>query len=288
MSAEIPSNVRQRSFRHIRVQPLSPALGAMIEGVDLRQPLSQAVVAEIRQAFLDHLVIFFPGPHLLSPVQQLTFTANFGEPMQYPQLNGLPECPQVTRVVKLEHERVNFGGLWHSDTTYLPRPPMARSLHAVEIPPRGGDTWFANQYLAFESLDEPLQQRLLGLRAVNSSAKAAVAKTREHRLRDEGREMKVFESTHPVVRTHPDTGRKALYVNVGHTVRLVGLPADESDELLEHLFAHQVSERFTFCYRWSVGSLALWDNRCTQHYAVPDYTERRVMHRVTVEGDKPY
>ena len=276
-----------RSYRTIEVRPIAGALGAEIEGVDAAQPLAAEVIAEVRQAFLDHLVVFIRNQKL-TPRAQLAFAQRFGQPMEYPQLKGLPECPLVTPVVKLENERVNFGGVWHSDTSYLARPPMASMLYAVETPPRGGDTLFANQYLAYQTLSEGLQQTLAGLVGVNSSAKADVSKTREDRLRDAGAELKVLIGEHPVVRTHPETGRKALYLNFGHTARFRGWTEPESAPLLDYLFMHQVKPEFTCRFQWEPGSLAFWDNRCAQHYPVNDYHGfRRVMHRVTLEGDSP-
>jgi len=276
-----------RSYRTIEVRPIAGALGAEIEGVDAAQPLAAEVIAEVRQAFLDHLVVFIRNQKL-TPRAQLAFAQRFGQPMEYPQLKGLPECPLVTPVVKLENERVNFGGVWHSDTSYLARPPMASMLYAVETPPRGGDTLFANQYLAYETLSEGLRQTLAGLVGVNSSAKADVSKTREDRLRDAGAELKVLIGEHPVVRTHPETGRKALYLNFGHTARFRGWTEPESAPLLDYLFMHQVKPEFTCRFQWEPGSLAFWDNRCAQHYPVNDYHGfRRVMHRVTLEGDPP-
>jgi len=271
----------------IAVRPIAGALGAEIEGVDLAQPLAAPVAAAIRAALLEHLVIFFRGQKL-TPQQQLAFARSFGEPMEYPQLKGLPECPLITPVVKLEHERMNFGGVWHSDTAYLERPPMGSMLYALEVPPQGGDTLFANQYLAYESLSAGLQRTLEGLVGVNTSTKAAASKTREDRMRAAGEELKVLSGEHPVVRTHPETGRKALYVNVGHTAAFKGWSEAESRPLLEYLFAHQVQPEFTCRFRWQRGSLAFWDNRCTQHNPVNDYHGfRRVMHRVTLAGDAP-
>jgi alpha-ketoglutarate-dependent taurine dioxygenase len=276
-----------RSYRHIEVRPIAGALGAEVGGVDIAQSLAGAVVAEIRQAWLDHLVIFIPGQKL-SPQAQLDFARRFGEPMEYPQLKGLPECPLITPVIKLEHERVNFGGVWHSDTTYLARPPMASMLYALETPPHGGDTLFANQYLAYESLSDRLKQILAGLVGINSSTKAEVTRSREDRLRAAGVETQPLTGEHPVVRTHPETGRQALYVNAGHTTQFKGFTAEESAPLLDFLFRHQVKAEFTCRYRWEPGSLAFWDNRCTQHYPVNDYHGfRRIMHRVTLAGDTP-
>lgn len=281
-------NPPPRRYRRIEVRPLSGALGAEIEGVDAARPLAPEVIAELRSAFLDHLVIFLRAQQL-SPQQLLAFARRFGEPMEYPQLKGLPECPLVTPVVKLEHERVNFGGVWHSDTSYLERPPMASLLYAVQIPPYGGDTLFANQYAAYESLSEGLKRTLAGLVGVNTSAKAEVSRTREDRMREAGAELKVLVGEHPVVRTHPETGRKSLYVNAGHTVCFKGWTEQESAPLLEYLFRHQVSAEFTCRFRWTAGALAFWDNRCTLHYPVNDYHGfRRVMQRVTLAGDKPY
>jgi taurine dioxygenase len=162
-----------RRFRQIEVRPIAGALGAEISGVDAAGGLSAEVIAEIRQAWLDHLVVFLRDQRL-TPQRLVDFASAFGEPMAYPQLKGLPECPLVTPVVKLEHERVNFGGVWHSDTTYLEVPPMASLLYAVETPPYGGDTLFANQYLAYETLSEGLKRALGALTGVNTSSEAEV------------------------------------------------------------------------------------------------------------------
>jgi len=281
------SDLAKIRYRHIKVEPVAGALGAEVGGVDIAHPLDDAAVAEIRRALLDYLVLFFHGQRL-TPHQQLAFARRFGEPMEYPQLKGLPDCPLITPVVKLEHERVNFGGIWHSDTTYLEHPPMASMLCAVEIPPHGGDTLFANQYLAYETLSETFRRMLDGLIGINSSLKADASRTREDRLRAAGVESKVLVGEHPVVRTHPETGRKALFVNVGHTTHFRGFSEDESRPLLEYLFRHQIRPEFTCRFRWQPGSLAFWDNRCTQHYPVNDYHGfRRTMHRITLAGERP-
>ena len=271
----------------LEIRPIAGALGAEVHGVDLSQPLPEDVFRDIRRAFLAHLVIFFRDQNL-GPQAQLAFARRLGEPVEYPQLKGLPDCPLITPVVKLEHETTNFGGVWHSDTTYLERPPMASMLYALEVPPRGGDTLFANQYLAYETLSEGLRKVLEGLVGVKTSLKAQASRTREDRLREAGAQTKPLVGEHPVVRTHPETGRKALYVNVGHTERFKGWTEEESRALLEYLFAHQVRPEFTCRWRWEKGSVALWDNRCTQHNPVNDYHGyRRVMHRVTLAGDAP-
>ena len=269
------------------ITPIAGALGAEVAGVDLGGLLDAATVAEIRQALLEHLVISFPAQEL-SPKSLLAFARRLGEPLEYPQLQGLPEEPLVTAVTKLEHERVAFGEVWHTDTSYLEQPPLGSLLYAVELPPYGGDTLFANQYLAYQRLSEGLRHTLAGMTAVYTSTKAAVAATREDRLRERGVQAKVLTSEHPVVRTHPETGRKALYVNSGHTSHFKGWSERESQPLLDYLFQHQVQPQFTCRLRWRPGTLAIWDNRCTQHLPINDYDGfRRVMHRVTLAGGQP-
>ena len=275
------------AYRYLQVSPVAGALGAEVQGVDLARPLAPEVVGEIRQALLAHLVIFFPRQRL-GPAELLAFAERFGQPTEYPHMKGLPGHPHVIAVTKLEHERVNFGGVWHSDTTYLECPPLGSLLYAVEVPPYGGDTLFANQYLAYEALSEGLKKTLDGLVGVNTSAKAEISRTREDRLREAGAELKVLVGNHPVVRTHPDTGRRALYVNAAHTSHFQGWTIEESQPLLDYLFAHQIRPEFTCRFRWQPGSLAFWDNRCAQHNPVNDYHGfRRVMHRVTLAGDLP-
>ncbi|UCD67781.1 MAG: TauD/TfdA family dioxygenase [Betaproteobacteria bacterium] len=274
-------------MQYIKVRPLNAALGAEIFGVDISRPLAGQVVKEIRQAFLEHLVVFFRDQQL-TPQQQLAFARQFGAPMAYPQLKGLADCPLVTPVIKLEHERNNFGGVWHTDTAYLDRPPMASLLYALQTPLHGGDTLFANQYLAYETLPANIRGELGELIAVNTSTKAEATRTREERQRDSGDQLQVLSAKHPAVRTHPETGRKSLYVNVGHTTHFDARSEQDSAELLAVLFAHQIRPEFTCRFHWQPGSLAFWDNRCTLHFPVNDYHgSRRVMHRVTLTGDKP-
>jgi len=272
----------------IDIRPIAGAIGAELRGVDLRE-LNDAGIAAIRRAWLDHCVIFFRDQNL-TPAQLLAFARRIGEPIEYPFLKGLDGFPEITPVVKLEHERVNFGGIWHSDTAYLERPPMGSMLLAREVPPQGGDTLFANMYLAYETLSPGMRRLLYGLTGVNSSARADVSKTREDRMKDGARKDVPREcvAEHPVVRTHSETGRKALYVNRGHTARFSGMSEAESAPLLDYLFAHQTRPEFTCRFRWEIGSLALWDNRCAQHYPLNDYHgHRRVMERVTLAGDRP-
>jgi len=275
--------------RALQIHPIAGTLGAELSGVDLSRTLDDETVAAIRRAWLEHLVIFFRDQDL-PPAKFLAFARRFGEPIEYPFVRGLEEFPEIIPVVKLEHERVNFGGIWHSDTTYLDVPPMASMLIAREVPPAGGDTLFANMYLAYETLSDGMQRLLDGLVAINSSARADVSRTREDRLKDSARAdaKKEYVATHPVVRVHPETGRRALYVNVAHTVGFEGMTEEESAPILDYLFRHQTRPELTCRFRWRPGSLAFWDNRCAQHNAINDYqTHRRVMHRITLAGEKP-
>ena len=271
----------------IRAKKIAGALGAEITGVDLSVPLPENSAEEIRKIFLEHLVIFFRD-QALTEKQYMDFAVRFGEPIEYPLVRGLPDFPRIIEVKKLEHERAAFGAIWHSDTTYLERPPMASMLLAREVPSVGGDTLFANMYLAFETLSEGMRSLLSGLRAVNSSAKADVSKTREDLVRSDGKDTRTYTVEHPVVRTHPETGRKALYINHAHTVRFAGWTEEESAPLLRFLFDWQTRPEFTCRFSWRTGSIAMWDNRCAQHNPVNDYHGyRRLMHRITLAGDVP-
>jgi len=280
-------------YRTIAVEPVAGALGADVAGVDLTGELSDETVAEIRAAWLEHLVLFFRGQERLGPDAFMAFARRIGDPVEYPFVKGLEGYPEIIAIAKLPHETVNFGGIWHSDTVYLERPPMGTLLIAREVPPFGGDTMWANMYAAYEALSPGMRRLLDGLRSVNSSALADVSKTREDRIADSGYDAGVdvaqeYVSEHPVVRTHPETGRKALYVNVAHTERFVDMTVEESRPLLEFLFAHSVKPEFTCRLRWQVGTLAMWDNRCAMHNPINDYHGyRRVMNRITLAGDVP-
>ncbi len=270
------------------ITPCSGSIGAEISGVDLSRPIDPATMAALRAAWLEHLVLVFVDQAIDSNAY-MAFARQWGEPIEYPFVKGIEGHPKIIAVRKLEHERVNFGGVWHSDTTYLPVPPMASMLLAKELPPAGGDTVFANMYAAYDALSEGCKATLESLRGVNSSALADVSKTREDTMNSQGgggRPTLIAE--HPVVRTHPETGRKALFVNRAHTARFSGWTEAESKPLLEYLFAHQVSAEFCFRLRWRPGMLAIWDNRCAQHYPVNDYHGyRRLMHRITLAGTVP-
>ncbi|HEY5700995.1 MAG TPA: TauD/TfdA family dioxygenase [Gammaproteobacteria bacterium] len=269
--------------------PISPALGAEIYGVDISKKLDGPIVAEIRAALLENLVIFFRDQRL-TPETLIAFAERFGKLSRYPFVKGMDDYPDVVEVVKREDETHNFGGIWHSDTTYLQTPPLGSVLYAVNIPPVGGDTLFANMYLAYESLSDGMKEFLDGLKAVNSANKpdAAIGRVKRVAERPGGEDETRTEAVHPIVRTHPETGRKALYVNRGHTVKIEGFSEEESKPILEYLYGHMTRPEFTCRFRWTPGAVAFWDNRPAQHNAINDYQGfRRVMQRVTLAGERP-
>jgi taurine dioxygenase len=269
---------------NLDIRPISGAMGAEILGVDLARDPTNETVAAIRRAFLDNLAVFFRD-QTLSPAQFMAFARTIGQPMEYPFVEGLDGFPEITAVVKRSEQTIAFGGNWHTDTTYFPAPPMATMPIARDLPPKGGDTQFANQYLAYETLSDGMKSLLSRLRWVSRSDKAEASRTREDRTTAE-RTVPIAE--HPVVRTHPETGRKSLYINLAHTAHFLGMTADESMPLLRTLFQHQIRPEFTCRFRWAPGSVALWDNRFTLHSAINDYNGfRREMHRIALVGDVP-
>jgi taurine dioxygenase len=281
----------------MKIRKIAGALGAELAGLKLSQGLSSSEAQAVRQALLDHQVIFFRDQDL-TPAQFLAFAHSMGEPIEYPFVKGLEGFPHIIEVKKLEHEKVNFGGIWHSDTTYLDVPPMGSMLLARAVPPFGGDTMFANQYMAYETLSATMKGLLAELKGISSSAKADVSKTREDRIKSDGKEghedgsnsaaPKQYQAAHPIIRTHPETGRKSLYVNVAHTAGIEGLSDEESAPILNFLFAHQVKPEFTCRFAWEPNAIAFWDNRCALHNPINDYHGfRRVMHRITLKGTKP-
>jgi len=271
------------------IRPIAGALGAEISGVDLSQPLSDATIKDIRQALLDHLVIFFRDQDI-TPDQHLAFAKRFGETVEYPLIKGLEDHPEIIKVVKLEHEKLNFGGLWHTDMAYAEEPPLGTILLARELPAYGGDTIFANMYLAYETLSDTMKKLLEPLNAVNMSNLPTAVAPRKARIDDSAKANSetVLSATHPVVRTHPETGKQLLYVNGAHSLHFEGMTLEESAPLLGFLFEHQTRPEFTCRFRWRAGSIAFWDNRCTQHNPVNDYHGfKRMMHRITLAGDRP-
>jgi taurine dioxygenase len=273
----------------IEIRPTSGTLGAEISGVDLSQDLDPSIVDKLKDAFHEHLVVFFRDQPISSS-RFLTFAGLFGEVIPYPMLEGLDNYPKIVPVLKLPEETTNFGGIWHTDTAYLEIPPMGSILIARELPPTGGDTLWSNMYLAYETLSDGMKRMLGELTALNTSAKGAAAKTQGDQRKTAAIDEAgtTLEAVHPVVRTHPVTGRKALYVNFGHTTRFAGMTEAESAPILEYLFTHQARPEFTCRFSWREGDIAFWDNRATQHLPLNDYHGyKRLLHRITLAGDRP-
>jgi taurine dioxygenase len=248
------------------VRPLAGALGAEIRGLDLSEPLTESARSAIRAALLDHLVIFFPEQHL-NPERHRAFAANWGEMEIHPYLSKVDGYPEV---IVLEGA---VADMWHTDVTFSDRPPVMSILNMVSAAPVGGDTMWSNQYASYDALSEPLREMLDGLTAL-------------HTARTYGQPENQAE--HPAVRVHPETGRRCLYVNGQFTERFPQLSRDESDMLLGFLVRHMAQPKFTVRYRWSTGTVAIWDNRCTQHSVVNDIDDaERVINRVTILGDLP-
>jgi taurine dioxygenase len=277
------------------VHRIAGACGAEVTGLDLRQPLDAATVAGIRAAILEHQVLTFPGQRIDDDGLE-RFTRHFGPFGIEPFVEGEETHPHVIAVVKEADERrtANFGGNWHSDWSFQERPPSFTFLHARELPPFGGDTMFANQYLAWESLSGGLRRTLQGLRAVHS-ARRPYGPQGTYADRSKARSMKIqasdaalAEMVHPVARVHAETGRTALYVNRVYTIRFEGMTERESAPLLEYLYAQSVRPEFTCRIVWQPHALTMWDNRAVQHFAVNDYDgHRRELHRTTCQGERP-
>lgn len=273
------------------VTPIAGSLGAEIEGIDLSQPLEADTVSRLRAAFNENHVLFFRD-QALSPTEQIAFGRNFGELGTHPYVAANPDHPEVLDVVTEPTDRINFGGGWHSDVTFLAEPDLGSILYAIDVPSVGGDTLFADQHAAYEGLSDTMKELIDGLVGVHSasvqyggngySQRSTAMETKDSTGAAES------EVEHPVVRTHPETGRKGLFVNRAFTLGIKGMYRSESQALLEFLFTHAVKERFTCRFRWQPGSVAMWDNRSVQHYALHDYKgEWRRMRRITIQGDRP-
>jgi taurine dioxygenase len=285
------------TYEHITVRPIAGALGAEISGIDLAD-LSDAAFAEIRRAWLEHLVVFLRDQDI-TPEQQIAFAKRFGDIHLHPFMKSMDEYAEILEIIKTETDTRSFGSTWHTDQMFNLRPAMATILYARETPAAGGDTMFANGYLAYETLSDGMKKMAEGLRTWNVGDRNKLTNYDRHGDLEKGRyegnpEMAakvkdpgdlVTETDHPLVRTHPETGRKALYIG-NHTQSLKGFTEAEARPILDYLKAHAVQPELTCRFAWAPGSMAIWDNRCTQHRALNDYPgQRRRMHRITIAGD---
>jgi len=280
------------SYSEIQVTPASGNLGANIAGVNLQEPLSDAAYQEIRQALLENCVIFFHDQDI-TPEQQKVFAARFGELQIHPYiptLDGHPEIIELQSAPDGPAEMSYQSNQWHTDMTFMQEPPMGCVLFGKEIPPAGGDTMFMNLYRAFDTLSPTMQEFVASLTAIHDITASMPADFMQQSWAPKQLE-RLQEKTppveHPVVRIHPETRRKCLFVNPNFTSHIKGLNRNESDALLNMLYEHMAKPENVCRFDWRTHSIAFWDNRCTQHYAVNDYHALRVMHRVTIEGDRP-
>jgi taurine dioxygenase len=281
--------------RPILVKPISGGLGAEIEGVDL-SALDDTAFAEINQAFLDHQVIFFRDQDI-TPEQQLNLALRFGDIHYHPYMSGMDDHPEILEIIKEPGETYTFGAAWHTDQMFNPSPAKATMLYAKETPAVGGDTMFSSMYKAYDGLSDAMKAMLKDVRTFNvgdrfknmgggsRAERYAGNKSMAGKVRDPGNQ--ITEAHHPLFRTHPETGRIGLYIG-SHTQGFEGMRAEEADPIIDYLRRHSIRPEYLCRFRWEPGSMAIWDNRCVQHYAVPDYNERRRMHRITIAGDVPY
>lgn len=275
----------------MQVKPLTPTIGAVIEGVDLGQGVSADLAETLRQALLKHQVIFFEDQHM-TPVQHRDFAARFGALHTHPLYPGVPEAPELF-ILDNHAGNPTDNDAWHTDVTFIETPPMGSILYAKSLPPSGGDTIWANMKAAYDALSPTFREFLSSLDAVHDFARGfpqqgivANASGAEKHAKALAEHPPVL---HPVVRTHPETGEDGLFVNFGFTARIKGLRRKESDAILNMLFEHVTRPEFQVRWRWSDNAVAFWDNRVTQHYAVNDYLPaRRVMNRATILGERPY
>ncbi|WP_185928861.1 TauD/TfdA dioxygenase family protein [Sphingomonas sp. IC081] len=267
-------------MNEISVTPLAGSLGAQVNGIDLRNPIDDATMSQLKAWFLEYCVLVYPKQDI-TPEQQAAFAARWGELHYMPTVEARLEGHPAVIEIDYYGDIVPTTDVWHSDMTMEERPPMASLLLAKLLPPAGGDTIFANQYLAYDRLSAGLKAVLDGLKAVHDGELFGPLVDMDP--------ADLPSNVHPVVRTHPETGRKSLYVNATFTRHFENMTVEESAPLLNWLYAHCSQPNFTFRHRWSEGDLLMWDNRCTQHFAIADYgTARRTMNRATVLGERPY
>jgi len=278
-------------YKLLKIRPLTGALGAELSGVDLAKPLSAEARHEIKQALYDHLVIYFQNQVGFTRELHLDFAQMFGPLQKIPHIFSVPDYPDV-QIVRREpgETRRYVGEGFHTDSTFMKTPPTTVTMHCIEAPEVGGDTAFANLQLAYDNLSEPMKKFVDGLQAVHSAAKLFGSKARDSgnvMMKDMKLEEGDTEVIHPVMRTHPGSGRKGLFVHAAYTQRLVGFEEKESDAILQFLYTHASRLEFTCRVRWQPHMVLVWDNRCTHHSAIADYDALRYIERVTTGGEVP-
>ena len=288
------------AYQHIHCDPAIGPVGAVITGIDLAAPIKAEALAEVKQAWYAHHVLFFPGQSL-SPGQQAAFAAHFGSLDVYPFMQAVDNQPNVIAIIKEANAKMNFAGAWHTDTSYLPKPPMATLLYAVEVPDAGGDTMFADATAAYADLSAGMQKMLSSHTGIYSPkvvhgqggayADLAAKSADLGAYGTASEAARVFaesEVEHPLIRTHPATGEKSIYCSRPHTHRIKDMTREESLPIFDYLQAHLTQDKYVTRFKWTRGDLAMWDNRCLFHYALNDYHgKRRQMHRVIVQGERP-
>ena len=278
-------NVNPADFTFFEIKQLSPMIGAELSGLKLSGDLPDAAISEIRRALLEFKVVFFRGQHELTAAEHIAFARRFGDLEIHPATPKGQEDPEILRIT---HDETSKGreNAWHSDVTWRPEPSLGSILRAREVPPFGGDTLFSCMYAAYDALSPAMKDWVSGLTARHDIARVFAGRLNKS-IEELHAQYPVQE--HPIVRTHPETGRRALYVNTAFTDQIVGLSKKESDWLLAHLYTFAAVPEHQCRFRWEAGSLAFWDNRACQHYAASDYfPQRRVMERVTIAGDRPF
>jgi len=279
-----------RKYTQINVTPLSSAIGAEIGNVDISKDLSSTVITEIRSALLEHLVIFFRDQDLSNPERHKMFTKYFGDLFIHPNFNLGQNNPEMVYLTRKPGDTAAAGEKWHADTTMMKNPPMGAILFALEVPDWGGDTLFANQYMAFENLSPGMKRLLMRLKAVHNDSRVAgpavsLNSKRATKVREDD-DWTLTENSHPVIRTHPETLKKCLFVNSIYVHHFEGMSVEESQDLLEFLYTESTRPEYSCRFRWNNNSVAFWDNRCVQHLAIHDnHSATRRMQRTQIIGD---
>jgi taurine dioxygenase len=281
--------LEKSDYEAINVKPMDGALGAEIEGVDASRALPDRILRETRRALLEYHVLCFRDQNL-TPAQHLEFARQFGEIDTYPFAHHVPGHPGVVAITKEPGTELNFGGVWHCDSPYMKEPPKGTVLYGIDIPPRGGDTLFADMYAAYEALSDGMREFLARQNGVFTAC--CVQMNDNLKLGDVARrrddETAMARTVHPMVRTHPETGKKSIFMSRVHVERFEALTEAESAPILDFLAKTVVEERFTTRLKWQKGTLVMWDNQCVQHYALNDYQGyRREVHRVVLKGSRP-